>query len=417
MKKNILWSIFFLFIIYNVKYVFLFGLGTSHLIVLIMAIFAIFIKSNIKINILYLTCAVGLSVFSILSILVNFYEGFDFIYLRFSIFVLISIVATSSIIKIFGYNKRPASDLFKFYGYAAFINSIFIFTMFLFPSFKEFYLSFLNLEIIEMHGDSVMDSMLALRMVGVTGFSAYSTAFNQMLCLILYYIYATEYRNSSNRLVFFDYLIIFSISVSSLIVSRSTIVGLGFIFILMLLDRKNLTKNALFLSIALLALIAAFSSLSFFMSDEQFLFFSNWALEFFNKGLEAGSLESNLSMYKYSWDDFSLFGDARMNDSAGGYYMHTDVGYFRMLFSAGYIGFIILFFLIFIILRPINVKYKKTTLFALLILMYVFVFLLKGAIITDVSHFFITMLLCSYVLFNKDQQFRGRGNEKNLLIL
>ncbi|MFQ1907872.1 hypothetical protein ACK356_01320 [Aeromonas veronii] len=403
MKNDILWSILFLFIIYNVKYVFLFGLGTSHLIILIMAILALLIKTPIKLtNFLCLVCVL---ITSLVSIFFNFNSGFDLIYLRFSIFTLVSLVATSTIIKIFEMNKRSAGDFFKFYGYAGFINSVFIFVMFLSVGFKDFYLNFLNLEITEMLGDSVMDSMLALRMVGVTGFSAYATAFNQMLCVFLYYIYATEYRVSSSKLLAVDYFLIFSISVSSLIVSRSTIVGLGLVFILMLMDRRNLSKNMLFLAVALLMLTAAFSSLSFFMTDEQFLFFSNWALEFFNKGLETGSLESNLSMYKYSWDDFSLFGDARMNDQFGGYYMHTDVGYFRILFSVGYIGIIILFIMIFTVLRPVREKINnKATVFSFLILMYVFIFLLKGSIVTDSSHIIITLLLCSYVLSSKKNE-------------
>lgn len=367
-----------------------------------MAMLAVLINAPIKLtNVLCLACVL---ITSLVSIIFNFHSGFDLIYLRFSIFILVSLVATSSIIKIFEMNKRSAGDFFKFYGYAGFINSVFIFVMFLPVGFKDFYLSFLNLEITEMHGDSVMDSMLTLRMVGVTGFSAYATAFNQMLCVFLYYIYATEYRVSSSKLLAVDYFLIFSISVSSLIVSRSTIVGLGFVFILMLMDRRNLSKNMLFLAVALLVLTAAFSSLSFFMTDEQFLFFSNWALEFFNKGLETGSLESNLSMYKYSWDDFSLFGDARMNDQFGGYYMHTDVGYFRVLFSVGYIGIIILFIMIFNVLRPVRKKINKATVFSFLILMYVFIFLLKGSIVTDSSHILITLLLCSYVLSSKKNE-------------
>lgn len=405
MKKDFLWSVLFLFIIYNVKYVFLFGLGTSHLIIMIMAMLALLINAPVKLtNIL---CSVCVLITSLVSIFINFYSGFDLIYLRFSVFVLVSLVATSSIIQIFERDKRSAGDIFKFYGYAGFINAIFIFVMFFSVGFKDFYLNFLNLEITEMYGDSVMDSMLTLRMVGVTGFSAYATAFNQMLCLILYYIYATEYRVSHNKLLAVDYCLIFFISVSSLMVSRSAIVGLGFIFILMLMDRRNLSKNILFLTVALLVLIAGFSSLSFFMTDKQFLFFSNWVLEFFNKGLETGSLEANLSMYKYSWDDFSLFGDARMNEQFGGYYMHTDVGYFRILFSAGYIGIIILFVMVFIMLWPVRREINKVTVFSFLILMYVIVFLFKGSIITDSSHLFITLLLCSYV-FSKRKNVEGR---------
>lgn len=402
MKSDFLWSIFFLFIIYNVKYVFLFGVGTSHLIILILAAFSLFTKA--KLYSTHIMLVIGVLICSLLSVFLNLGADFDLIYVRFCIYSLISLVAASVILKIMSDKHRPKYDIFKFYGYAAFINSVFIFLMFIFPAFKSGYLSLVNLEVTEMYGDSVMDSMLALRMVGVTGFSVYSTAFSQMLCLILYYIYATHYRDDSNKLKVFDYLIVFSVITSSLIVSRSTVVGLGFLIVLMLFDKKNIANNFLFLFISVIILGAAFSSLSLFLNEDQFSFFTNWVLEFFNKGFEAGSVESNLSMYKYSWDDFTLLGDARMNDSAGGYYMHTDVGYFRMLFSAGYIGFFSLICLMFVILRPIYFHRKKIMLFVLIIQLYIFVFLLKGSVITDISHFFVTLSLCGFVFLNKNKE-------------
>ncbi|MCP1601236.1 hypothetical protein J2S82_003193 [Aeromonas caviae] len=409
MKKNIFWSLCILFLIYNVKYIFLFGLGTSHLIIFIVCISAFFVGARFRLR--HSIFAVGLIILSLLSVAINIDVGFDLIYVRFAILVLVSLISANALIKVFCHDGKRPYELFKFYGYAAFINSFFIFLMFLSPSFKSMYLSVLNLEITEIHGDSIMDSMLALRLVGVTGFSAYSTAFNQMLCLILYYIYATYYREGDKKLRFFDYMIIFSVTASSLIVSRSTVVGLGVIVVLMLFDRKNIVKNFLFLLTAVFILVALLSSLSYIMSDEQFSFFYNWVFEFFDKGLKAGSVESNLSMYRYSWDDFTLLGDARMNDEMGGYYMHTDVGYFRMLFSAGYIGVMFLVFMIFLILKPIGLQYSKRMMFSSLIILYTFIFLLKGSIITDSSHFFVTMFLCSYVLLKGSGE-NNTGDQK-----
>ncbi|MGN7510690.1 hypothetical protein [Aeromonas salmonicida] len=354
--------------------------------------------------------AVGLIIFALLSVTINLNEVFDIIYVRFAMLVLVSLISVNALIRVFCHDGKPPYELFKFYGYAAFINSFFIFLMFLSPGFKSAYLSILNLEITEIHGESVMDSMLALRLVGVTGFSAYSTAFNQMLCLILYYIYATYYREGDRKLRVFDYMVIFSVIASSLIVSRSTVVGLGVVVVLMLFDRKNMVGNSLFLLTAVLILVASLSSLSYFMSDEQFTFFYNWVFEFFDKGLKAGSVESNLSMYRYSWDDFTLMGDARMNDEIGGYYMHTDVGYFRMLFSAGYVGVVFLIFMIFLILKPIGMKYSKKMFFSSLITLYILVFLLKGSIITDSSHVFFTLFLCAHVFF---KEHCGNDNGRN----
>lgn len=400
MNNGFIWSLCILFLIYNVKYIFLFGLGTSHLIIFMTCISAFFLGARVKLY--YFILAVGLVIFSLLSVAININEVFDIIYVRFAILVLVSLISVNALIRVFCHDGKPPYELFKFYGYAAFINSFFIFLMFLSPDFKSAYLSILNLEITELHGESVMDSMLALRLVGVTGFSAYSTAFTQMLCLILYYIYATHYREGDRKLRFFDYMVIFSVMASSLIVSRSTVVGLGVVVVLMLFDRKNMVRNSLFLLTAVLIFVASLSSLSYFMSDEQFTFFYNWVFEFFDKGLKAGSVESNLSMYRYSWDDFTLMGDARMNDEIGGYYMHTDVGYFRMLFSAGYVGVVFLIFMIFSILKPIGMKYNKRMLFSSLIMLYILVFLLKGSIITDSSHVFVTLFLCAHVFFKED---------------
>jgi len=59
------------------------------------------------------------------------------------------------------------------------------------------------------------------------------------------------------------------------------------------------------------------------------------------------------SIYTY------LYGDGRFYDDAGGFYMHTDIGYLRILYFSGILG-VVLFMLmnIFLLFYPI-VKYKK----------------------------------------------------------
>lgn len=378
-------SFIVLFLIFNVKYVFFFGLGTTYIIFLFF-LMLFFIERRMiisKNHVFLLSMSVFLFSYVLFSSLYN--EVYHLSYMKMYVFIVLSYIVSPLIYRYLGNNKP--GYFFELLGYAALINAIVIMLMFFFYPIKELYLKFVILELANVFGEDVFDSLLTLRMVGVTGFSAYSTAFCQMLCIILYYANILFFRNDK-KLKKLDYIIIFMVVLSSLIVSRSTIVGIVFLSMLIAFDNNNRKENIIFvLSSILLFLIFIWLS-SFMLTENEFQFFSNWVAEFFLSGKDTGSLDANLAMFKYSIYDFTLIGDSMVSSSDGGYYMNTDVGYFRLLFSSGFLGFILLFLLLTVTILCSSNSLKHF-LFGLFIIAYILVFMFKGYIVQDAIYLFI----------------------------
>ncbi|MFV7759050.1 hypothetical protein ACNPKZ_00665 [Shewanella algae] len=399
---KLLKSIIVLFLFYNVKYVFLFGVGTSY-VLLFCFLLMFFLGRKVK----FRKTEIGLVLLSLivfsLSLTNSLVEmAYEIAYLKMYVIIVVCYLVAPVIYKFLA-EGNPGRCL-ELFGYAAFLNSLFILAMFFIPSIKELYLNAVILELAELHGDSVFDSLMTLRMVGVTGFSGYSTAFTQMLCLISYYIYIIHFRESS-ILLKKDYAIFTFIIISSLIVSRSTIVGVFFLFLLSIFDRRNIGKNILYFSVVSLLFIGLIFSSSFFLSEKEYDFFSRWATEFFNSGLETGSLSENINMYKYSIYDFSFLGDARVRDESGGYYMHTDVGYFRLLFSFGFFGAFMLVGLIFLTLLFNSFRFGGL-IYSLMIMLYISIFMAKGYVLQDALYIFIFFFIFSSEFRSKDYKLK-----------
>ncbi|WP_105258039.1 hypothetical protein [Pseudoalteromonas sp. T1lg88] len=385
-------SLMVLFLLYNVEYTFFFGLGSRYLILGGLALVSLFLVRRVnKFTLVAFLISLFLLSFSILNAIHN--GHYELTYLKVYFVVSLCVVSVPAFIKLISSGAEVGQGL-RYFGYAAFINSIFIFSMFISPSFRDFYLSFLKLEVYELFGSGVADSLLLLRMVGVSGFSGYSTAFTQMLCLILYYVYIMKFREQKKMLKS-DYILFFIVISSSFIVSRSTIVGVAFLLFFGAFDRRNLKSNIFFILFFIFMMISVVFSLSFVLPENQYEFFKGWVFEFFQSGAETGSVKSNLEMYKYTLYDFSIFGDARLLNGSGGYYMGTDVGYFRVLFSSGYIGLFLLLGFLFFLTRPISLS-GEVRVFSLLLLSYILVFMLKGYILQDA--FFIYLLLIVFSL-------------------
>jgi hypothetical protein len=246
------------------------------------------------------------------------------------------------------------------------------------------YLSLIDLSAFELIGGlDVLSGPMSLRMVGATGFSAYTTGFTQVLCLMSYVIYI-NYREPSNKINAKDYFVLILNVVSAIIAARSSFVGVflvGVIFI-----RFSFVKNLWRIICMSLLAFAMLLVIINFMSNSFRDFFSSWVFELFNSGIQTGSLKTNLSMFVYSLSDFSLTGDARWHGDDNEYYMNTDIGWYRLLFSTGVLGLIAWCVWVMAIIgfdNLFSLKIRNENIIAFLLLGYIFIMMFKGAILFD----------------------------------
>lgn len=376
-----------LYLIYNVNYNFTFGVPSSYLILFaLMSYTSICILKYKKFPVKTITpllfSALLLS-WSILGLLIN--DGVTDNYLiRLSfMYFIISMFSYSFYVFIFKHNKLL---LLNAIGLAGFINSILIVTMLIIKPFQLFYLQFINQTIYETLGETdAVDGLISLRMVGITGFSAYTTAFVQMLCAICFLLYVYYKNNNRVKLTASESTILVLIIASAVFSARSSFIGIVF-FIVIFLKLSNFSQLIKFISISSLLLFSIIISTIILLPDNFKDFFVKWVFELFTSGTQSGSLNGNLSMFKFSWSDFSLLGDSRWHGDNNDYYMNVDIGWYRILFSVGYIGLFLWILNIISIVGWKNIfstKINEGVWVSIIVMLYIIIMNFKGAILFD----------------------------------
>ncbi|EGR2244797.1 hypothetical protein D0816_18270 [Vibrio cholerae] len=218
-------------------------------------------------------------------------------------------------------------------------------------------------------------------MIGITGFSAYSTGFVQVSCAFCYLIYMNA-RQAKN----IDYIMWGAILISAMIAARSSIVGIFILLIYFLYASKiSIVLRGAIIAVSMGSLI---SLLTYnYIPPDLKDFFIQWITEVFTSGTKTGSIQSNIDMYIYGLDDFTLLGDSRWFGNNNDYYMNTDVGWYRVIFSVGLIGcaiwfLLILFFLIEYVQRNKFIELNGVIVISFYIA-YIFSIMMKGAILFD----------------------------------
>lgn len=385
-------SFVFLFFIYNVKFTFLGGIGSFYFVLLYFISITLLQGKFVNINALSLLYS-SVFFFLFLVTFIVYYPDADLGLLKFSFVALISVIISGAVYKQH-FAKNPIL-FFGVIGYAGIINAIMIVLMLIFPEFQKFYLQYIIVEAKQIFGDDIIDGFFSLRMIGVTGFATYSTAFTQCLCVFSYYIYSTNYyRKSGAGLKISHYLVILLMLSSAVIAARSAFIGAFILFVMMLCDKNNRGQNVVFLVFCLVFFVGILSFLMNYFPSEKSAFFINWITELFNKGTKVGSVQKMGDMFHFEYLDFHFFGDAKLNNSSGGYYMGVDIGYLRLLFAAGYLGFLLIFFTFVasVKISKMNTLYLVYTLFLFLLIS---VFMVKGLIIFDAFYILFYILLAS----------------------
>lgn len=383
----------------------------------------IFLMFNIKYKLLPPTFFIASFVITIMSIY-YFYKGYRFpikllkpifFYTLFVISTIISAFVSenfdlflfSIIITIFflitvvpyvylSYFKNREIEIIKYIVYAGIVNAIFIIGMFLSSDFKLLYLSMLEkVDLIHTKGEGALDSLYALRLVGLTGSATYGMSIVQVIMafLYVYYVRVTFYRF---RLL--NYFILSILLISAIISGRTAFIGIALLLIFMFLVVKKvdlLKFILLFLISSSLLLVFA----SIFLPENFYSFFENWILQLFKKGEKIGSFKENLNMYIYGFNNFSFFGDFRWfnDETRTSYYMYTDVGWYRFLFAFGYIGFGIFLIFLFSLIKFSN-KINNEMLLSFFIIVFLLIAMFKGAILFDFYQIFFVLTILYFII-------------------
>lgn len=275
-------------------------------------------------------------IFLLLSILTNQYFDFDFLkeIIIFNFVVFVSAYGIVSLCK----SKEPVNFFTWLIGLSVVFQLVFSLILFLIPSGFQIAAS-----IFELTQDA--DKAIQLnefRMVGVgAGFFQSGILNSFALVMISSLIISPKTNNKEKNIL---YLFIILISVLGLFSSRSTIIG---ILISLLLIVFNIYKSrvvvysSILMVLLLLVLMPIINNL--FVNSrlfDLFKFGTQFIFDFNNSqaSQSTGELNDMWEIWPNSLKTW-LIGDAKYRDGTL-YYMHTDVGYARIVYAIGFFGLI-----------------------------------------------------------------------------
>lgn len=386
-----------LFFIYGVSYSFVpYAIPTSYIVLL--SIIVLIVKNKLSFYIPY-KFVVGFSItlfsVSLASFAINAPSS-DLYMVKVSLVYLLMLSIFPFYIR--RYYRDNCIQLLRHIGIAGFINALFIISMLLFSQLQNAYLSLVSIDTFSLIGGAdALDSLMRLRMIGITGFSAYSTGFVQVSCALCYLVYMNNVKARN-----IDYIMWGLILVSAMIAARSSIIGVIILLVYYIYASKlSVITKGFFVSMFVGTLV--FIITYYLMPVDTKDFFIQWITEVFTSGTQTGSVQSNIKMYIYGIDDFSILGDSRWFGDNNDYYMNTDVGWYRVTFSIGIVGCIL--WALMLLLFPIEFFIRnKLHLFDELVIIlfyvvYIFALMMKGAILFD-SYQSLFFLIVFYVVFS-----------------
>ncbi|WP_260674163.1 hypothetical protein [Comamonas aquatica] len=326
-----------------------------------------------------------ITIISIISFLnSNMDEFFGF---QLTTYLWISSIVIPTII----YNLfQKDEDVLKLLIGCGILNSIFIILMFISPGFKEIYNGLLETPTILDGVDQ--ENSINLRNIGLSGFASYSTGVLQM---IFSFIFLLHKKLKGDHLFVKDLFLLILFIISGMLAARSSIIGVVFAMFMLFIFFGILPLIKLFFLLSTSALI--FLCMIYLLLPENLSnFFITWLSEPFTSGLKTASLQVNKEMFNIDYTMFSLLGEFRWFDdnSRSNYFMHTDVGYLRILLALGYIGLFLFLILNIYLALPIRNEYSVFRFFTML---YLILILFKGSIISDAFQIY-TLIFTSIIL-------------------
>jgi len=428
MIKSIVPYTVLFFYIYAVRFVFL-PVSTRVLFgiigFIILAIEVLQYKVKLKLNkqLLYFLVLLFLIPFiALISIGINQTSDIEFV--KYPISILTILFASYFVAKVLSkfYRKLEFQNVSLLIINIILIQSIIAFMMYLIPELRDFLLRIQNLSPDDKERISYF---FEFRIIGF-GTMFFGAGVISGFGLITIGALIRLYSINSKQLMILSikFLIIL---VVGMIMARTTLIGglLGLMMIFMPKAFKatiSMFKKRIFFVSVIVVVPSILVTILYFLVPKVGEILKpvfNFAFEIFINYFEGGKLESestnqlkNMYIFPNSIATWIIGDGFWANPSGSGYYMHTDVGYLRLIYYFGLIGLFNYLLMQFFAIRAVFKKYNLSTMFYLTVFCYLLILNLKG--FADLLSF-IFLYWMSFNLTNegslRNSQIKGHKNE------
>ncbi len=291
---------------------------------------------------------------AVLSVLINLSFDFDFVKLQITNYFYL--FGAYLLIKTMRWGERTITPttVINYFIVAAVVQCIITLMMFMNPSLAN------SLQALLQYNDIATQSLDRTEGTRLIGFGAYFFSSGLIHGFVLLLIVTRILLNKKNNVWTISILLFFwaFIVIVGAMLARTTLVGaaisMALLVYILLFKKSFVSKRKLFLGFLLplgmvLFVIMRFDSISFLGDFDAVMHFG---FEMFYNYENTGSLGTSSSngMFENMLvfpDNFStwLIGDGRWVDPSNPYkyYMHTDIGYSRLLFHSGLTGLLFFF--------------------------------------------------------------------------
>jgi len=353
-------------------------------------------------NFLILSLSIGL-----IAAISNSYSGtmdIEFIrYVASITLVIFSSYFVISVLKAFDY-ELSFKSISRLIINVVFIQSALALLMFTLPELQDF---LINIQRFSDLTEQQVNVYKAYRVIGF-GTMFFDAGIINGYALILIGIKIRLYKYTLTQLLLISFKFVL-ITIVGMAMSRTTLVGVLISLIIILIPRNlkptiSLLRNSYFLLMCII-FIPIFLIITLLLvypeSAQTFEAVLSFAFEMFINYSDNGSLATDSSdvlktLFIWPTDIKTyLIGDGYFSDPHGnGYYMHTDVGYLRLIYYFGFGGLLIFFTMQYYAITKVFNKIGVNYIFSLFIFIYLLLLNVKG--FADILSF--TLLYWVYLL-------------------
>lgn len=285
---------------------------------------------------------IPIPVIALFSLLINSSGDFEFV----KYFVSIILIFFASYFVIINLKKNKIYNLFdliNFFSYVVFAQLIISIVAFLFPGIKEFLMS-----VQVWDGDEQwLGETVSVRLVGL-GASFFGAGITNSFCLLLI-TYEMLHKKLSKYEIIKELLLFLFILLFGIFMARTTVIGLFLsLFLIVVTKRKYIVNKWTAVFPTLLIIIPLFYIIytKYVLNNPTMELLVDQGYEMIINTIEGDDFSSKstnrlVEMYEsYPSRIWTyLFGDGYYTDPIDGmYYMHIDIGYFRLIYYFGIIG-------------------------------------------------------------------------------
>lgn len=292
--------------------------------------------------------------------------------------------------------------------YAAIVQAILSFILFLVPSLKESYLGIVQLD---ETAEDIMLSQSTFRLIAISKFQ-----YANMAVMYGFALLSAITLSFSKQSYLYRKKIIYICSILILVVAGILSARTFFLMILVafgyyiyLLWHEIGIKTIVYIVLFMLVGIGIFYLLFSLMENSEYEKTFNWVFEWYINLTETGSFEtksSNTLKEMYLFPDSMKtwwLGDGQFYTDGGGFYMNTDVGYLRNLFYWGIFGSILVYVVQYvyykIVMRSTNIWLLRKLL--TVIILWVFLYNVKEFWFADL---YWALFFAAFISFNSTQE-------------